>query len=355
LKRGIVIVLSLTVASAGLTPARAESKFIVRKLPHTVSLAAHRFPGGRLMLKFTLDLAARESRLVTARLRARNASVEHANQQVGIKCDYGDRVDGTRTAKNNLGRLHRYPEGLGVMTVVVRYLVATDLPATVTCGLWAQSSGKSMVALAKGTFLTITRQAQVARQWTQGRCDSTGRRGRCVYLVPPGARQKTYRDRAYVLSSTALADPRAKAMEILADVELSTCYKRTGSCTPRVSKYGGDGGSTGVVETRLEVTPIDYAGVACGPVTFDPAPRKGNGTHRAFRRFAIWHRVHHYKTSHRLVARLPATCGAGGVSVRVYVRSLRGDPIKVEGSLTYDAGHGKKETRSYTSAIARSL
>lgn len=93
----------------------------------------------------------------------------------------------------------------------------------------------------------------------------------------------------------------------------------------------------GDVDTRLVIFQTDANGSesACGAATYYPTPGTGNGFEGNYLRTRVRDDIHHLKVympaKHRLV--LSSSC-APKLNIRVRVRAVAGDPIKIDGSRT---------------------
>lgn len=355
----LVSAVGLVAALAAALPAAAASAETARAyLKNNRALDRSVYAHGRELVRLSpVVLASGESRLLTGQLQARSSSSRNVEQQAGISCD-GTTGGTVRTSRNNEGRDKRYSTGAGVLSISVRYLFTAPDAGTYTCRLWGLASNDSLTALGgKRTWLEIsTTGERRAIQWTQGPCDSRGRVSKtsddlsdseCVYVVPARARQRgtRYPDRAYALvDSNARADLLARAIDVIGDVELTTCYSGTGSCLANVARYGTWRAPT-VVETRLEVFQLDPLGHSCGAVTYSGS--------RKFMRTNIGPDAHHFKVHHRVshaVSVIPPCTGRA--LVRLAVRVISGSPVKIDGSTTVRNG---RSALALSNGIARNL
>lgn len=338
----VVAVLGSLVAPPG---AAAAPRATLRTLRSDRSLSARVWPHGRKLLDLPrVRLRPGETRLIRGRLRARNLTGHVIGQKVGVGC--GGRAGGTVvTTRNNEGRLTRYREGLGVLTIEVRYLLRADRGGWYTCSLWGTALHRgSLVALARGGRTSIEmREQPEAWQHFEDKCASSGRERTCVYLVPRSGGGAEYPAQAVVLDATLSrsigigsdevvnGDEPARWLEYIADVEVTTCYRGTRSCVDRADRYGRSARS--VVETRAEIEArnrLDDAGPlgipAGGPE--DPCAFRVLGPAR---RTVITNGAHHRKIHH--VLRVPLSADRRceqRIAVRLSVRVVSGNPIKIE-------------------------
>lgn len=320
-------------------PGHASPGVMRAVLERGVSLDRSDFPQGRKLASLRpVHLDAGESRFVYGRLRARNTSARNVEQQVGVSCD-GTPGGLIRTSRNNEGRDRRTSGGWGILVIDVRYLFTAPVSGTYVCALWGRSSAESLTALPHGTLIQMSREDdRGSKQWLQQPCDSRGRvaegpadrtGSRCEYLVHSRVKQRgtAYPDRGYALvEDLYVADPGARALQVIADLQLTTCYRGTNSCIDAVDRYGAPHGSRGVVDTRLEVYQLD----AAGGTTLCRATKPAR-----LRRTVISAHAHHLKIRHQVVRSVRADAGCTPrFMFRVYVRSVSGDPIKIVGMKT---------------------
>ncbi|HVL32172.1 MAG TPA: hypothetical protein VM600_01165, partial [Actinomycetota bacterium] len=154
--------------------------------------------------------------------------------------------------------------------------------------------------------------------------------------VVPRARGSAFPWKLTALEMPAFAaDPAATSVTANADLQLSTCYRATASCIYAVDRFGGMTGSKAMVDSRLEVIQLDANGFAagCGARTQWPAAGSGSSPDRNYMRSTITRDVHHMKFRYQL--RMPISSAEGCTRtflIRVVVRSVAGDPVKIAGS-----------------------
>lgn len=330
--------------SFSVIPARAESEFhpvwedavpqrarFVLREPRSIARAA--YPSGReLVASYPLRLAAGEARLVRGRLAARNLAPRPEEQQLQIGCAaIGAPADpAVFTSRNNEGRFRGRD---GMLTVTAMYLFVAPLDGSYRCSLIGRSSGERVTAH-PGTSLSISREAEVsAAQWSYRTCDSKGGRVTpdevplrastgCGYLVPRA--RGGFAERAEVLASDRfIASEAARAIDVIADLQVTTCYQGTRSCAPEVSRYGGRSPhSSAKVRTRLDVVQLDLLGRPCARTSYPRGARFGTTVISA--------RAHHQKIGHRVVHPISS---ADGCTRRFHLGlvaiAAAGDPIKM--------------------------
>lgn len=317
------------------------------------------FPNGRLIVRTArFEAGADERRIITGRLTGLNREYVARLQQVMMLCD---RV-GTPASPSRVLSTKNHPgpaasRGSGEVSIDVRYLFVAHAPGSFRCELWARGTGDRMVAVPARTYIEMSAGNQsLAQQWSGPPCDSNGAPApvhpvwwsACRYVVP-GAQGGFRQTEADIVNDLLLASRDAKAVEVFGDVQLTSCYQRTGQCIPQASRYGGRAPySKAVVATRLEVYQLDHLGGICSK-TFDPPRGKTKVTIPA--------RTHHLKVHHRLVHRLDPACGRRLVA-RVIVTALDGDPVKIDELINYDQNIKTADGlsgRAYSNGILRNI
>lgn len=340
-------------AIAALVPRGApavEAVSIRRVLGTAMRLDATRWPDGRRLLDLPRTyLRAGENRLIIGRLTARNASISVVGQLVGVGC--GGRRGGTVvTTRNNEGRTKGYPGGRGILAIKVRYLMVADRDGWYTCSLWGAALHRrgALVALPGSTSVEMkTTSDPTAEQFFEDKCSANGTEDSCTYLVPATVRQSGQRrpntarvfDFGYnghlektvadAWRATLEADPaRARAaaergvrrprfVQLVADLQVTTCYQRTGSCIDAVDRYGYAGRS--VVESVAEIAQFPILGTCPARVAGYPV------------RTIVTDAAHHQKV-HLVVRLRPSdhpSC-SWVFSIRLTVRVVSGNPVKIE-------------------------
>lgn len=352
-------------------PAPAQARTVRRVLAESKILTRRSYPAGRMLVGLpAVYLRAGENRLVHGRLRAQNRTRRNIGQLVGISCGAGTVV----TTRNNEGNDRRYREGPGVLAIRVRALLAADRSGWYSCSLWgAALHPGTVVALAPGggTFVEMTRASLPgAVQRFEDRCAGSGVSPGC-YLVPSTTRQEgtSFPAATAVLEGARpAAEPASTAdgavnghgvqraleaaaagshegvlrelsrrappisVTYIADLEVTTCYRNTGSCLDVVDRYAQGGGS--VVETQIEVLQGDLtarsageaAGIPAGSATGCPLRRRGPAV-----RTVITNDAHHQKIHRAFAVALdPASACGRDVVARLRVRAVSGNPIKIE-------------------------
>jgi hypothetical protein len=188
------------------------------------------------------------------------------------------------------------------------------------CRLWASTSSDAsaeLTALAGGvTYLSVTNTDEVGAHWWQNPdCSSDGSSGACTYLSassPNTLVLGTDGTRPY----TWAAASNANSIDIIANVEATTCYDGTLSC----NGIGGDSDHS-TVASWLKVVQLDPNGKACN-ATVSP-------THTD----VISNIAHHYNIPYLLTG-VPvlATCGTRNFAVQIDMWWQDGNPVKIDGS-----------------------
>lgn len=346
-------------SAAPATPGRA--KFVLTSMR---AFPRSQFPSGRRILETrTVSLRAGERRIVHGRLTARSVSARPREQQIGVGCA---QVGATQKRTVLTSRNHTGPgsaAGAGILTLDAYYLFVAPADGRYRCGLWARSSGDRMTAIPRDTYLTISRADESgAQQWSMRPCDSEGGEVTpdapvrtstgCIYLVPRG-RGGFPASGSMLTSDRFIADPHARAIEVVTGLQLTTCYRDTKSCAPEAHRYGGRSPhSVSEVHTRLEALQLDVAGRVCAT---NASPARGRKT------TIITARAHHQKITHRLVAPVSRAPGCTGrFLIRVVTRAASGDPVKITElvGIERDRGTGAVDGlpgRACSNAIARNL
>jgi hypothetical protein len=278
----------------------------------------------------SLAMAAGEHRYLYGRILAYNAFTPNVLQDVGVDCD----PNASRTApssgimytgRNNEGSDFAYPTGNGLLILYVRSLFTAPSTGTYDCALWGVAASSAWngstpyltvkpkdAAGVQQSYLQVGAATEIgALKWGPAACGSKGTDATCIYLSAGQSRNDILYQASWNAATTA-----TKATFYL-DLEVTTCYTNTSSCTIT----GGNDYTD--VDTRLEVYQLDATGHAagCSPgQTYDPAnPRVSRDAHH----FKIYHQLTYtISTSSSCTRRFLA---------RLYVKNLGGDPIKIDG------------------------
>jgi hypothetical protein len=319
------------VAAALLLPAPAAASPVPRpgdlfaQLPTDVTVV----PGdaravelfGVPVLSLTLSLAQGEQRVVTSRIGLALSSAEGAEVDDSIRCvdlSTGIKVSGAHSQGTN------HPgSGAGEVALQGSYLLTAPHAGQYRCELLTETSDGPrtdyvMTVLAGDTYLAAGSIAEVGAAWWQnGSCNSEGDDPGCVYLGAPG-RPKIRDVFADDGAATWAAPADAVSLEVIADVQLTSCPSGTHSCVD--GTRGGDNFST--VFAGLEFDQLDGAGAVC----------RIFGTPQT--QYSITNAVHHLPI-HLALGNVPVSAACGGsrtFRVSVPVRWAAGNPVKIEGS-----------------------
>ncbi|MEN3309056.1 MAG: hypothetical protein V7603_5258 [Micromonosporaceae bacterium] len=201
------------------------------------------------------------------------------------------------------------------------------LLATVAAG------GPATMTARKGfTYLMLSDGNEVgARWWQHAPCNPTGDWSTCAYLGDPHSATD-----AYVLSGDGgpsyqwTAAAGATLARATANVEVTTCG-HTASCGGRRS----DSDHTTVI-SHLEAVQLDAFGVPC------------NVTRSTDRTDVVGIIPHHYNIPYDLPQVLVlANCGSRNFLVRIYLRWVEGNPLKIDGTIPDPSGHDTVMTNAF--------
>jgi len=179
-----------------------------------------------------------------------------------------------------------------------------------------------MNVLKNRTYLQVSDADEVGSHWWQNPdCTSTGV-GDCVYLGPGQPASQAYLLDART-SDGSPADPwfaadNATQAVVTANVEATTCYRGSSSCNHK----GIDVSDNSTVVSHLEAVQVDRHGLAC------------NVTQSPDRTDVIGNIPHHYNIAYTpMVVPVLSTCGGSReFIVRVFIRMVSGNPVKIDGS-----------------------
>ncbi|MFE7129814.1 hypothetical protein ACFVIM_03055 [Streptomyces sp. NPDC057638] len=114
------------------------------------------------------------------------------------------------------------------------------------------------------------------------------------------------------------AHPNAVTVSAQANLSLTTCYQGTSSCHPDRFAFPRD--TNAVVDTRFEFIQLDPTGHACR-------------IHPWASRHTILDDAHHYAASYaRPNLPIDATCGTRTFMMRIYVKHVSGQTVKIDGT-----------------------
>lgn len=291
------------------------------------------------------QLAAGDAIHLTGRVQATSNVTRNVMEGVSVRClDAAGRVAGQSgyTTRNHEGSDTTTYSPAGQLAVTVNWLFTAPASGAYTCQMLGRASATTPATAAltfqpTSSYLAMSAVSQSgARQWVGKVCDAAGATAGCTYLG--GSRNGVANPTSTFVFATGTAGSAwstassTRAVEVLADVSVTTCYVGTATCT----LSGGQlvRGANAVVDTRLVVVQLNAAGGTCA-VTRVPAAGTGSSTDKAYYRTTIRDETHHLKIHHR-VARLAASSACGTseprFSLRLEVRRVSGQPVKIEGS-----------------------
>jgi hypothetical protein len=328
----------IVLTSAGV--ARADAGPVTRV---TLTSANDFRPGiEERLLSRTVTLAAGESRHVRGRLEATSSVTQIVAMNDTLKCvnAAGAVVGITATSsRNHEGSDTDYYATDGHLPVYADLLFTAPSAGTYTCGLYAYTASSSLTnyyltAVAGNTWLEVSNTHQVgARWWQNPTCNSTGTSGTCTYV---GAGTSTawvfYNDGTPVHKWNAAGN--ARSVQALANLELTTCYTGTASCSG-VDAYERTRGTNAVVDVRFEMIQLDTTAHTC------------RTTSTATSRKTIPDDAHHYVVNLALSGiTIDPACGTRTFIMRIFVQHVSGNPLKID---------GVQNTTSLTNGIAMNI
>ncbi|MCH0541980.1 hypothetical protein I3F58_20900 [Streptomyces sp. MUM 203J] len=225
----------------------------------------------------------------------------------------------------------------GHLPIYADLLLTAPVTGAYTCYLYGSAystlTGEHhLTAVAGNTWLEVSDTDQAGASWWQNpSCESADPDGRCTYVGDGTAAQDAwvfYRDGTPVQKWQA--HPAAATVSAQANLELTTCYKGTASCADTMEEYAR--GRNAVVDLRFEFIQLDRTGHACR-------------THSTSTRRTVTDDAHHYAAYLRLSdLRIESDCGTRTFLMRVYVKHVSGQTIKIDGT--------QKGVTSLTNGIA---
>lgn len=289
---------------------------------------------GVIVLSLPLTLHAGESRIVTARLGVTMFNEDGSND--GAEVD--DQIRCLDSALNQVrvahyqGTNHRGPSyGELDLYASLLFTVPQDAPQTdqYTCQLLTETSdgsrtNYSITAKAGSTYLAAGSVAEVGQNWWQNNtCNPDGTDSNCVYLDSGHKTRNIFLDDSGVQNPVWTAPTNALDLEVIADVQVTSCPDGTSSC-PSVHQ-GGWGVKSSTFFADLEFDQLDPAGNVC----------RIFGTPRT--EYAVTNDVHHYPMRFAL-GDVPISANCGGsrqFRLALSVQWFDGNPLKIDGSNGY--------------------
>lgn len=328
----ILLALALTVAAvlAGAGVAHADRGPVTR-----LSLTSDRNfdPGGdELILATTFTLAANESRHVRGRLEATSSTTQIVAMNATLKCLSGSTLIGgaATSSRNHEGKDTTTYAVDGHLPLFVDLLFTAPAAGSYRCGLYGKTATSRtnltyhLTAAAGGkTWLEVSRTNQAgAHWWRNPECNSTGSSSTCTFVGPGQP------DSAFVFYEPGMPHDKwtvgngTTAVEALANITVTTCYKGTSSCDRVPERYRQErtSRSHSVVNLRLEVLQMDAPGShTCQKTTTGLSPR------------TVRDDAHHY-TANLSLPRVEVSSACGRqFMLRVYVQHVSGSPVKIDG------------------------
>jgi hypothetical protein len=294
------------------------------------------------LLSRTVTLAAGESRHVRGRLEATSSVTQIVAMNNTLKCvsSSGSVVGITATSsRNHEGSDTTYYAEPGHLPIYADLLFTAPSAGTYTCGLYGYTASSSLTsyhltAVANDTWLEMSDIDQVGAHWWQNpTCNSTGTSNTCTYI---GAGTSTawvfYNDGTPVYKWDAAG--AATGVQALANLELTTCYSGTASCSG-IAAYQKPRGTNSAVDVRFELIQLDTTAHTCRAITTETSRR------------TIRDDAHHYVANFALSGiSIDPACGTRTFIMRIFVRHVSGNPIKID---------GVQSTTSLTNGIAMNI
>jgi hypothetical protein len=275
----------------------------------------------------TMTLDAGESRHIRARLEATSSTTAIVGMTNSIRCvNASGALVGVKSAS---GRNHEGSDTTtyatpGHLPIYADLLFTAPSAGTYKCSLYGSTytsatTTYSLTAVAGNTWIETSDTDQTGAHWWQNpACESADTDGRCTYVGDGAADPDAW---VFYSDGTPLykwqADPAATSVDALANIELTTCYRGTGSCADTMEEY--DRGTNAVVDLRLDFIQLDSTGHACR-------------THQQSARRTITDDAHHYVGNFALSdIPIDATCGTRTFLLRIYVKHVEGQTVKIDG------------------------
>lgn len=326
MRKVLTILVAAALVFGSATVAAADNGTVTRV---TLTSAKKFYPNATtLLISKSITLAAGESRHVRGRLEATSSTTLIVALTELVKC-----VDSSGTAVGIASASARNHEGYdttyyaidGHLPLYADLLFTAPAAGTYTCGVygWTASSATSsyyLTAVANSTWLEVSDTNQQGSHWWQNpACDSNGTYSTCTYL---GAGTSTawvfYTDGTPVYKWAAASN--ATGVQALANMTVTTCYAGTASCKSSIDPYEKPRGTNSVIDVRFEVIQLDATAHTCRLTSTTTSRR------------TIRDDAHHY-TAYFSLSNIPvdSTCGTRNFIMRVYVKHVSGNPIKIDG------------------------
>ncbi|GLW33127.1 hypothetical protein [Actinoplanes regularis] len=312
----------------------------VDQFNRTTSLDIPREGRNVLVVEKSLDLAAGEARHLRGRLEAVSSTTGTVAMNATLICNdqAGTKVGSSATSSRNHEGSDASYKDTGHLPLYVDMLFVAPAAGTYLCGLYGLTDVSNAtdyhLAVVTGgkTWLQVSAEDQPGANWWRGpACSSSGDSVSCTYL---GTSAKADTFVFYNDGSTPVKwrhAPGATAVQALANVTVTTCYKGTKSCAgvPESERLARTATSSSSVSFRMDVIQLDAAGShTCRLTQTTPVTNK------------ISDEAHHYVTYLSLPSvPVDSSCGDQFL-LRVYVKHLSGSPIKIDGQQSTSLTNG---------------
>lgn len=320
-----------------------------------VPLKSYVHPNGsqlslRPIVSVQLSLAPNESRRISARISLTSTSTSSTFTGAYVMCENpngGDETELGNTNQNYAGK--NTPAGTsypfnGVLALYPSLLLqAGKVAETFTCGLYASTDSDDVSVMPQDddgfttTYLLSSSVDDTGAAWWQNlNCSWTGQTvpdpenpdSHCLYLGGATQQQDVFEfqtDGSLVHSWTA--PDNAAFVSAEDSLLVTTCYLGSKSCTPenRLSYsdylFNNEGGT--YLQSHLELNQLDSSGNVCRTAQSPDQISFADNT------------AHHYEIYH-LLQDVPvySECGSRTFQLRLYVKYLAGNPVKIDGSST---------------------
>jgi hypothetical protein len=365
-----------------LASTQSFSQDVVRIQPSTltpmeqgpnVSLKSYVYPNGSQLslhpiVSVQLSLAPNQSRRISARISLTSTSTSSTFTGAYVMCENpngGDKTELGDTNQNYAGK--NTPAGTsypfnGVLALYPSLLLqAGNVAETFTCGLYASTDSDEVSVMPQDddgfstTYLLSSSVDDTGAAWWQNlNCSWTGQTvpdpknpdSHCLYLGGATQQQDVYEfqeDGSLVRPWTA--PDNAAFVNAEDSLLVTTCYFGTKSCTPENtlsyidSLFNNLGGT--YLQSHLELNQLDSSGNVCRTAQSPDQISFADNT------------AHHYEIYH-LLQDVPVypECGSRTFQLRLYVKYLSGNPVKIDGSVTGGGNSTFTHAYAYTSATS---
>ncbi|WP_329074363.1 hypothetical protein [Streptomyces niveus] len=279
------------------------------------------------LLRRTMTLAAGEKRHLRGRLEATSTTTGIVGLTQRIRClnAAGATVPAVAaSARNHEGSDTTTYAIPGHLPLYADLLLTAPAAGVYTCVLQGSaystlSGAYHLTAVAGSTWLEADDTDRTgARWWQNPACESADPNSSCTYVGGGPARRDAW---VFYDDGTPVhqwqAHPNAATVSAQANVELTTCYQGTASCSDTMEAYPR--GENAVVDTRLEFIQLDMTGHACR-------------THSTSARRTVTDDAHH-AVGYSALSGIPVdpACGTRTFLMRVYVKHVSGQTVKIDG------------------------